>query len=298
MANATTNKGATAKAPKKRKETQLAVTWRRLKKDKMAMAGLIIFGLLVFMAVAAPWLMPYDYSAQDLYSANQSPSAEHWFGTDNLGRDIYSRILYGAKYSLSIGFISVGIGATIGIVLGCICGYYGGKLDMVLMRFLDVFQAIPGTLLNIAICASLGAGLKSCIIALTVGRIPGFARMMRATMMNIRGMEYVEAATAINAKESRIIFRHMLPNAISPCLVQATMGMANAVMAAASLSFIGLGVQPPLPEWGAMLSEGRNYIRDYPHLVIFPGIFIMLSVLSLNMFGDGLRDAMDPRLKR
>ena len=262
------------------------------------MFGLFLFGLLVIMAIFAPLLMTHDYSQQDLYSYFAAPSKDHWFGADNLGRDIYSRILYGAKYSLSIGVISIGVSCVIGVILGALCGYYGGKFDLFFMRFLDIFASIPPTLLNIAIVASLGAGLRSCIIALTVGRITGFARMTRAQMMNVRGMEYVEAATAINASEPRIIFKHMLPNAFSPVLVSATMGMASAVLAAAGLSFIGLGVQPPLPEWGAMLSEGRNYIRDYPHLVIFPGIFIMLSVLSLNMFGDGLRDAMDPRLKR
>ena len=289
---------AAAAAPKKKKQTQAAVTWARLKKDKLAMFGLFLFGLLVIMAIFAPLLMTHDYSQQDLYSYFAAPSKDHWFGADNLGRDIYSRILYGAKYSLSIGVISIGVSCVIGVILGALCGYYGGKFDLFFMRFLDIFASIPPTLLNIAIVASLGAGLRSCIIALTVGRITGFARMTRAQMMNVRGMEYVEAATAINASEPRIIFKHMLPNAFSPVLVSATMGMASAVLAAAGLSFIGLGVQPPLPEWGAMLSEGRNYIRDYPHLVIFPGIFIMLSVLSLNMFGDGLRDAMDPRLKR
>lgn len=294
MATATKKK---QKAPKAQKMTEFAITWRRLKKDKMAMAGLYLFLILVIIAIIAPLLMTYDYSEQNLYATFQTPNAEHWFGTDNMGRDIYSRLLYGAKYSLSIGVTSVSIGGVAGILVGCVCGFYGGKLDMFLMRFLDVFQAIPGTLLNIAICAALGPGLTNCIIALTIGRIPAFARMMRATMLNIRGMEYVEAARAINAKDGRIMIKHMLPNAISPCLVQATMGMASAVLAAASLSFIGLGVQPPTPEWGAMLSDGRNYIRDYPHLVVFPGIAIMWSVLSLNMFGDGLRDAMDPRLK-
>ncbi len=288
---------ATKKKEKKQKMTSAAIAWRRLRKDKMAMAGLILFGILVVIAIIAPVLMTHDYSAQDLYNTFKTPSREFFFGTDQLGRDIYSRILYGAKYSLSIGVSSVSIGGLAGIAVGCVCGYYGGKLDMFLMRFLDIFQAIPGTLLSIAISASLGPGLTNCIIALTIGRIPPFARMMRATMLNIRGMEYVEAARAINAKDPRIIFQHMLPNAISPCLVQATMGMASAVMAAASLSFIGLGVQPPTPEWGSMLSEGRNYIRDYPHLVVFPGIAIMWSVLSLNMFGDGLRDVLDPRLK-
>jgi len=292
-----TNAAAVA-APKKKKQTQGAVTWARLKKDKMAMIGLVVFGLLVIMAIAAPLLMTHDYSAQDLYNMFAKPSKEHWFGADNMGRDIYSRILYGAKYSLSIGVISIGCSSVIGVCLGALCGYYGGKFDLFFMRFLDIFASIPPTLLNIAIVASLGAGLRSCIIALTVGRITGFARMTRAQMMNVKGFEYVEAATAINASEGRIIFKHMLPNALSPVLVSATMGMASAVLAAAGLSFIGLGVQPPLPEWGAMLSEGRNYIRDYPHLVVFPGIFIMISVLSLNMFGDGLRDAMDPRLKR
>jgi len=214
-----------------------------------------------------------------------------------LGRDIFSRIIYGGRYSLQIGFGAVALACSIGVMMGSLAGFYGGKLDLILMRVLDVMQSIPGLLMSIAVSATLGSGIGNCIIALSVSTIPGYARMMRATMLNIRDMEYVEAARSVNAKDSRIIFRHMLPNALAPTIVQATMGIAQAILVAAMLSFIGLGVQPPTPEWGAMLSEGRNYIRDYPHLVLFPGLAIVLAVLSLNMLGDGLRDALDPRLK-
>lgn len=289
--------GNKSKSDNSGKESMFLATIQRLAKNKLAVVGLVIILLMILMAVFAPLIAPYGYEEQDLYNTLKGPSAEHWFGTDDLGRDIFSRIIYGGRNSLSIGLISVFFSAVIGIALGSASGYYGGKVDMIIMRLLDVLQAMPAILLAIAISATLGPGFINCIIALCISQIPGFARMSRASCLNVQGMEYIEAATSINARDFRIIFRHVLPNAISPIFVQATMSVATAILTSASLSFIGLGVQPPQAEWGAMLSAGRNYIRGYSHIVMFPGLTIVLAVLSLNMLGDGLRDALDPRLK-
>lgn len=280
-----------------KKNSQFWVTLNRLKRNRMAMVGLFIILVMVALSLLAPYISPYPYEAADFKHRFDAPSAQHWFGTDELGRDIFSRLLYGGRYSLRIGLISVAISAIGGIFFGAIAGYYGGAVDNLIMRFLDVLQAMPGIVLAIAISAALGPGLTNSVIALSISSIPNYARMTRASILNVRKMEYLEAATSINCPSSRIIWKHVLPNALSPLIVQATMGIAGAIMGAAMLSFIGLGVQPPMPEWGAMLSAGRNYLRDYPHLCIFPGIMIMLAVLSLNMLGDGLRDALDPKLK-
>jgi len=283
---------------KKYKKTNLFIeTMRRLRKNVAAVMGLIIILILAFAAIFAPLLTPFDYAKTDLKNTFDKPSLVHPFGTDDLGRDILTRILYGGRYSLRIGIISIFFAVIGGLVVGSIAGYFGGKSDMIIMRALDVIQAVPGLILSIAVAAVLGPGFTNVIIALAIGMIPGFARMIRASILNVRKMEYIEAAQAINAGNFRIITRHVLPNAIQPLIVTATMGLASAILIAASLSFIGLGVQPPTPEWGAMLSAGRGYIRNYPHLVIFPGVTIMIAVLSLNMLGDGLRDALDPRLK-
>ncbi|MCI8893343.1 MAG: ABC transporter permease [Lachnospiraceae bacterium] len=280
-----------------RKNRPFVTTFRRLCRNKMAVIGMCISIFLVLVAVFAPLLMPYPYDQSDFAATFAKPSSAHLFGTDDLGRDILSRLIYGARYSLQIGIISVAGAMVGGILLGSIAGYFGGWVDDVTMRFLDIIQAVPGMVLSIAVSAVLGPGFGNCILALTIGMIPSFSRMMRASILNVQKMEYLEAATSINCNHLRIILRHVLPNALSPLIVQATMSVATAILIAASLSFIGLGVQPPEPEWGAMLSAGRGYFRDYPHLVWFPGITIMVAVLSLNMFGDGLRDALDPKLK-
>lgn len=285
------------RAAKRRSEKPIVITWRRLKKNKLATLGLIIILLMIVLALLAPVIIPYKVDAVNLKYKLKLPSAEHWFGTDELGRDIFSRLLYGARYSLQIGILGVLISATGGILLGSVAGYFGGATDNLIMRVMDVLQAIPGIVLAIAISATLGPGLTNCIIALSISAIPNYARMTRASILNVRKMEYLEAATSINCSNTRIIMKHVLPNAFSPLIVQSTMGIAGTIMGAAMLSFIGLGVQPPTPEWGAMLSAGRNYLRDYPHLCIFPGVTIMIAVLSLNMLGDGLRDALDPKLK-
>lgn len=284
-------------AGKKRRNSQFWLTLGRLKRNHLAMVGLVVIVVMIILALLAPYISPYPYEAADFKNRYATPSAEHWFGTDELGRDIFSRLLYGSRYSLRIGLISVAISAIGGIFFGALAGYFGGAVDNIIMRLLDVLQAMPGIVLAIAISAALGPGLTNSVIALSISSIPGYARMTRASILNVRKMEYLEAATSINCSNARIIWKHVLPNALSPLIVQATMGIAGAIMGAAMLSFIGLGVQPPTPEWGAMLSAGRNYLRDYPHLCIFPGIMIMMAVLSLNMLGDGLRDALDPKLK-
>lgn len=282
---------------KARSTSQFALILKRLKRSKSAIVGLCIILFLVIIAILAPWITPYRYDQTDLKNTFSPPTWQHPFGTDDLGRDILSRIMYGGRYSLRIGIIAVGAAAIAGTVIGSIAGYFGGWFDLILMRALDIFQAIPGLVLSIAVSAVLGAGFGNCILALAIGLTPGYARLIRASILNVRKMEYLEAATLINANHFRIIVKHVLPNAIAPLIVSATMGVASAILVAASLSFIGLGVQPPTPEWGAMLSAGRKYIRQYPHLVIFPGVTIMAAVLSLNMIGDGLRDALDPKLK-
>lgn len=281
-----------------KKQSQFSIVMNRLKRNKMAMLGLIVITLMVLASIFAPLIAPYGYEQQDLYHIFQGPSAQHIFGTDNLGRDIFSRLLYGGRQSLKIGIVSVAIAATLGIIFGSAAGFYGGRVDNILMRILDIFQAVPGLLLSIAVATTLGPGINNAMLAIGITTVPGYARMARASVMRVRGMEYIEAATAINATDFRIIIKHVLPNAISPLIVQITMGVASSILAAASLSFMGLGAQPPLPEWGAMLTAGRTYMRDYPYLCIIPGMVIMAAVLSLNMLGDGLRDALDPRLKQ
>lgn len=280
-----------------KKESQLGAILKRLSKNKMAMFGLAILIVLVLIAVFAPWIARFPYEEMHVLDKHQTPNATYWFGTDELGRDIFSRIVYGARYSLSLGFSAVLFANAIGIIIGAIAGYVGGRTDNILMRLLDVFQAIPGMLLGVIISSVLGSGFTNTILAMAIGNIPMAVRLLRGQVMSIRKLEYLEAAEAINCTRSRIIIRHVLPNSYAPLLVSATMGIGNTIMAAAALSFIGLGIQPPTPEWGAMLTAAKSFFRDHPHEMLFPGLFIMLTVLALNMFGDGLRDALDPKLK-
>ncbi len=280
-----------------KKTSQLRMVLRQLKKNRAAMIGLVIIIVEILLAIFAPLIMPYGYSDADYMALHQPPSAAHWFGTDDMGRDIFSRLLYGSRYSLSMGLLSMLISTFFGICIGSIAGYFGGKTDNIIMRILDVIQSIPMMVLTIAVAAVLGTGFKETIIALAVSCIPGPARLIRASMLNVRGLEYIEASQSINCSKWRIIVSHMIPNSISPLIVSSTMGIGSVIIAGASLSFIGLGVQPPMPEWGAMLSGGRAWIQQYPHIVIFPGLAIMITVLALNMLGDGLRDALDPKLK-
>ena len=286
------------KAARPKKQSELLQVLKQMSKNKLAMLGLIIFVLELVVVLLAPWIIPYDYTAMDMTAIQQGPSMAHWFGTDELGRDILSRILYGGRFSITMGLFSVAISTTIGMMIGAVAGYFGGQVDNVIMRVLDVIQSLPAMLLTIVLSAVLGPGYGNTILALSVNGMPAAARMLRAQMMKVRDNEYIEAAQSINCSKFRIIVSHMIPNSFSPNIVQATMGVANMIVMAASLSFIGLGVQPPIPEWGAMLSGARQFIRQCPHMVIFPGIAIAITILALNLMGDGLRDALDPKLKR
>ena len=280
-----------------KRQSMFMITMRRMAKNKLAVAGRVILLLMVLIALLAPVISPYPFEETDLYNTFDAPSKAHLFGTDELGRDILSRLMVGTRYSLRIGLLSVLFSAVIGIALGCISGYFGGHTDGIIMRVMDVFSAIPPLVLAIAICAVLGPGINNCILSIAVSGVPTFVRMARASVLNMRKVEYLEAATSINCTTAQIIVKHILPNILAPLIVLMTMQVATNILTASQLSFIGLGVQPPNPEWGAMLAAGRNYIRNYPHMVIFPGVVIMLAVLSLNMLGDGLRDALDPKLK-
>ncbi|WP_330396862.1 ABC transporter permease [Anaeromicrobium sediminis] len=282
--------------PKKKKSNSMEAL-KRLRRSKLAMIGLGMIVILVLSALCAPIISPYEYDAQDLENAFQSPSKEHLFGTDEFGRDIFSRMIWGSRISLSVGFLAVSISLIIGGLLGAISGYYGGRIDNVIMRSMDVLLSIPSILLAISIAASLGPGLRNLMIAVGISSIPGYARLVRASVLTIREMEYIEAAKSVGSSDFRIIMKHILPNCLAPIIVQATLGVAFAILTAAGLSFIGLGIQPPTPEWGAMLSGGRLYIRDYAYMTLFPGLAIMITILALNFLGDGLRDALDPKLR-
>jgi len=279
------------------KRSQWALVWGRMRRNKMAMGGLFIIIFLVIIAIFAPLIAPFDYNYQQLRHRFEAPNATHWFGTDNLGRDIFSRIIYGSRVSLQIGLISIGIATFVGGVIGSTSGYYGGRLDNIMMRIMDILLAIPGTLFAISIVAALGPGIRNLMIAVAIGAIPVEARVIRASVMQVRDQEFIEAAKAAGTSDLRIIFKHILPNAMAQIIVQSTLGVAGAILSAAGLSFIGLGIQPPAPEWGAMLSEGRAYLRDHWHMTTFPGLAIMITIFALNLLGDGLRDALDPKLK-
>lgn len=282
---------------KARKNSEFLRVLRQLSKNKAAMVGLVIFVIEVIVAILAPLIAPYDYSMMDMANCFATPSLAHPFGCDDMGRDIFSRVLIGARYSISSGVLAVGFALVIGMAIGAVAGFFGGWVDNLVMRLLDVIQAIPGMVMMIVISAVLGPGFVNTIIAMAFGSIPGMARMLRAQMLKVRENEYIEAAVSINCSKLRIVMSHLLPNCMSPMIVQATMGVAQTITLCAGLSFIGLGVQPPTPEWGAMLAAARQFIRQAPHLVIFPGVAIAITVLALNLMGDGLRDALDPKLK-
>ncbi|MGM9522687.1 MAG: ABC transporter permease [Oscillospiraceae bacterium] len=280
-----------------KKESQFRLVFKRFLRRKSSVIGGILLIVIILASVFAPVIAPYNYLDQDLYNKNSPSTSEHWLGTDTLGRDTFSRLLYGGRNSLIVGFAATCTSAIIGCIIGLIAGYYGGKLDNVIMRVLDVFQAIPSMMMAITISAVLGTGYINTIIAIAIAGMPMFARMARASCMTEKGSDYVEAAKSINASEKRIIFKHVLPNAASPMIVQFTMRVSGSIMSAASLSFVGLGILPPEAEWGAMVSAGRTYLRTAPMQCIWPAVCIMLVVFSVNMLGDGLRDAMDPKMK-
>lgn len=288
-----------AQAPVKMKsEAGLLDIWNRLRKNHLALFGLVIVVLLVFFAITADFIAPYRYDQQNLMKAFESPSKEHFFGTDEFGRDIFSRIIHGSRISLQVGMIAVGIAVVFGGLLGSVAGYYGGRIDNLIMRAMDILLSIPSILLAIAIAASLGPGLYNVMVAVGISSTPQYARIIRGSVLSLRGQEFVEAAKAVGSSDTRIILKHIIPNCLAPIIVQSTLGVASAILTAAGLSFIGLGIQPPTPEWGAMLSGGREYIRDYAYMTIFPGLAIMITILALNFLGDGLRDVLDPKLKR
>lgn len=283
---------------KRERHSQWGDAWKRLRRNKLAMVGMFIVILMVFAAVFADFVAPYDYAAQDLSNKFADPSLAHPCGTDNYGRDILSRIIYGGRTSLLVCILSLAISLVVGGVLGMVSGYYAGVTDGIIMRVVDVIQAIPAFLLAICISAALGTGIGNTALALAVGFVPGYARLIRAQVMSIHDQEYVEAARLSGCSPWRIMIRHILPNILSPIIVDTTLRVGAAIMTISSLSFIGLGVQPPTPEWGSMLADGREYIRDYWPMVVWPGVAIMASLFGFNLFGDGLRDALDPRLKR
>ena len=280
-----------------KKKSRLLEIWRRLKKNRLSVVALVVLVFLVLVAVFAPFIAPYPYAKQHSSLSNAPSSAAHLLGNDRLGRDILSRLIYGSRQSLQMGVIAVGIAASVGIVLGAVAGFYGGWVDNLVMRLLDIYQAIPMFLLSVSLAAVMGPSLRNAIIALGIGSVPGYARIMRASVLTVREKEYVESARAINARNGTILFKYIMPNAIGPLIVQITMGVGGCILAGSALSFIGLGVQPPIPEWGAMISDARNSMREYPTHALYPGICVMISVLSCNLLGDGLRDALDPRLK-
>ena len=262
------------------------------------MVGLGVVALLFAMALLAPLVAPYPPNSMDMKARLQAPSAAHLMGTDSYGRDILSRIVFGSRISLFVGFVAVGIGAIFGGVLGAGGGYYGGAIDDIIMRCMDVLLAVPAMILAIAIVGALGTNLLNLMIAVGVSQVPRYARIVRASTLSTRGQEFVEAARAIGASDLRIILENILPNCMAPVIVQSTLGVASAILTAAALSFLGLGVQPPTPEWGSMLSAGRQFLRQAPHITLFPGLAIATVVLALNMLGDGLRDSLDPRLRQ
>ncbi|MGD9569127.1 MAG: ABC transporter permease [Sedimentibacter sp.] len=281
-----------------KKNSIIKETWRRMRKNKSAMLGLFILILFGVTAVFANLIVPEEYvTLQNAKIRLQPPSAEHIFGTDAYGRDLFARVVYGSRTSLTIGFVTAGISLFFGGILGACAAFYGGRIDNVIMRFMDMLSAIPGTLLALSIVAALGPSMMNLLIAIAVSSIPGFVRLIRSVVLSLVEMDFIEAARACGTLDKRIILKHILPNAIGPIIVQTTTSIASMILQASGLSFIGMGVQPPNPEWGSMLSEAREYMRIAPYLLVFPGVSIILAALSFNLLGDGLRDALDPKLR-
>lgn len=283
---------------KQKKQGNTSEIWRRLKKNKTAVFGLIIISIVILLAIFADLIIPYEKVIKQNYADRlQSPSAKYWFGTDGYGRDLFARVIHGARNSLALGFITSMTALIVGGSIGAMAGYYGGLFEDLVMRAMDAIKAIPNTLMALAIVAALGPSMINLLIAIAIATIPTFVRVVRSAVIGISNSEYVEAAKAGGTSDLRIIFTQVVPNAIGVIIVQTTMSIAQMILQAASLSFIGMGIQPPSPEWGAMLSEAREYMRNAPYFMIFPGLAITISALSINLLGDGLRDALDPRLK-
>ena len=279
-------------------DSQLLEMWRALIQNKAAVLGLCIILFLVFLALFGRFIMPYDPNMQDMGNTLAMPSSEHLFGTDQLGRDIFSRVIDGTKISLRVGLSAVAIALSIGTVLGALAGYRGGRTDTVIMRIMDMMLSIPSILLAITFMAALGKGIDKAVIAIGLVSIPEYARIVRGSILSIKENDYVQAAKVIGNKDGRIIFRHILPNVLSSLIVRATLGISTAVLDTAALGFLGLGVQPPYAEWGDMLGRARGFIFQAPHTLVFPGLAITITVLAFNLLGDGLRDAIDPKSRK
>ena len=281
-----------------KRNSQLPEIWRRYKKNKAAMVGLVILIFIILIAVFADVIVPYEKCIEQVGSESlQGPSADHWFGTDDLGRNLFARVIHGSRYSLLIGVSTSLMALAAGAILGASAGYFGGMVDNIICRITDVFMCVPPILLSLAVVAALGSNMKNLIIAITVSCIPGNIRLIRSVVLTVAEQDYVEAARSYGASHARIIFKYVLPNAMGPIIVNTTMAISDMILSAAGLSFIGMGIQPPSPEWGALLSNAQKYMFTSLYLLIFPGIFILLSSLSFNLVGDGLTDALDPKLK-
>lgn len=282
-----------------KKKSQIAAIWFRYRKNKMALFGLAIFCVMLIISLTAPLFIDYDAQVvqQSILDRFQGPSQGHIFGTDHFGRDIFARVIWGSRISMFVGVGAIAISLTIGSTVGAAAGFFGGTLDDVLMRVMDIFLAIPETLLAISIVAAMGNSIPNLLLALSVGQIPKMSRIVRSSVMTLKRQEFIEAARACGTSNARIILRHIIPNALGPIIVNSTLTVARSILSIASLSFIGLGIQPPAPEWGAMLSEAKTRLIEHSYLVYAPGIAIILTVMSLTMIGDGLRDALDPKMK-
>lgn len=287
-----------SKLPTPKRDTELRQVWRHLRRNRLAMAGLVVLALFLFCAIFAPLLAPYDPIKTNYDVALQGPSADYILGADWLGRDVFSRILFGSRISLIIGLISVTIGMLIGVPIGALSGYYGGKFDLFIQRLIDILIAFPGILLAIVVVAVLGVGVENVMIAVGIASVPIYTRLVRGSVLAVKEQGYVAAAKSLGIGDMRIILRHIMPNCLGPIIVQSTFQVATAILWAAGLGFLGLGAQPPDPEWGAMLSKGREYIRTAHHLTTYPGLAILFMVLGFNLLGDGLRDALDPRSRK
>jgi len=276
---------------------QIKDFWRHFKKNRLGVGGLVIIVIVFLIAISVPFLSPYDPGKTDVSLKLKPPSFQHYLGTDQLGRDVFSRMLYGSRISLSVGFVAVGISILIGILVGAMAGYKGGWVDSLLMRFVDIMLSFPSFFLILTVVAILRPNIYNVMIVIGITSWEGTARFVRAEFLSLRERDYVQAARSLGVKDRRIIFRHILPNALAPVFVTASLGVASAILVEAGLSFLGFGVQPPAPSWGNILTEGRTYIFDAWWLTVFPGLAILITVLSFNLFGEGLRDALDPRLR-
>ena len=283
---------------RRRKNARLKEFWRRFRKNRVAMLGLAILTVIVAIALLADVIVPYSRCIEQIGADRlQTPNPAHWFGTDELGRDLFARVVHGSRYSLFVGVVTSLIALCIGAVLGASAAYFGGAWDNAIMRVIDIFMCVPPILLSLAVVSALGTSLRNLIIAITISCIPGNVRLIRSVVMTVAEQDYVESARSYGASNARIIFRYVLPNAMGPIIVNTTMMISDMILSAAGLSFIGMGIQPPTPEWGALLSNAQTYIFTAPYLLFFPGIFIILTSLAFNLVGDGLTDALDPKLK-